>query len=228
MWLLLLACAPDPTPVDSVAPVDDTLRGPVAFALPLAEPERFDQVVGVDHDPVDREGLERLICFDYAERGFPWCYDGHRGSDYLLVDGWAAMDAGSTPVLAAADGVVTRVVDGNYDRCHGDLSSGAVSCDGNPVVANRVEVEHEGGHVSAYLHLAKDSVLVEVGQAVTCGEVLGLVGSSGNSSQPHLHFEVWSAEGEVVDPYAGPASQAETWWWAQGDLEGLPGAECAP
>ena len=228
MWMLLLACTAksvdsSPAPMDSEPEV---LRGPLAFALPLAEPERYEQLVGVDHDPVVREGVERLICTDYAERGFPWCYDEHEGSDYLLEDGWAVMDAGSTEVLAAADGVVVRVEDGNYDRCHGDLSSGAVSCDGHDMVANRVVLEHAGGHRSSYLHLAMDSVLVEVGEAVTCGQPLGRVGSSGNSSQPHLHFELTSAEGETVDPYAGPASQPETWWWVQGEEDGLPGTDC--
>lgn len=228
MLLLLMACTDPPldtkAPVDSKAPVP---RGALSLALPLAEPERFDQLVAVDHDPVVREGLEQLLCTDYAERGFPWCYDEHRGSDYLLVDGWASMDAGDTPaVLAAADGVVVRVEDGNYDRCHGDLATGAVDCDGHERRANRVEVEHAGGVVTSYLHLAQDSVTVEEGQAVSCGDVLGRVGSSGNSSQPHLHFELEDAEGRTIDPYAGPASQPETWWLDQGTLEGLPSGAC--
>lgn len=225
MLLLWLACAAPPTPpLDTGEAVP---RGALRFALPLAEPERFYQTVGVDHDPVAYDGgLEALICEDYLGRSFPWCYDGHDGSDYLLDGGFEAMDAGSPAVLAAAAGVVVSVADGNYDRCHGDMATGEVSCDGYPMVANHVILEHASGDRSLYWHLQRDSVAVVLGQEVACGAHLGLVGSSGNSSAPHLHFELQDATGTALDPYAGPRSQPETWWEEQGDPEGLPGAGC--
>lgn len=223
--LLLLACvATNP----SAQPAGDPgLR----FALPLADPAAFvTPVVGLDHDPTVYTGAERLICRNYDGRSFPYCYDEHGGSDFLLDGGFDAMDAGSQPVLAAAEGVVLEVVDGNYDRCHGDFASGGVTCDGNPIEANLVALEHDGGLdgpiQSSYLHLMSGSVAVAVGQAVACGEVLGLVGSSGNSSAPHLHFGVVDASGADVDPYAGPESQERTWWRDQGDLDGLPATGC--
>ncbi|MCB9760188.1 MAG: M23 family metallopeptidase [Alphaproteobacteria bacterium] len=228
IWLAL-ACKEPPDPVDSADSADtapEVLRGALSFALPLAEPEAFDQVVGVDHDPEVHEGIEELLCTDYAGRGFPWCYDEHDGSDYLLEGSWDRMDAGSVAVLAAASGEVVDLDDGNYDRCHGDLGTGGVSCDGHPRRANYVIIEHAGGVRSRYWHLKTDSVAVTIGQQVACGEVLGLVGSSGNSSQPHLHFEVEGADGVVIDPYAGPWSQPETWWAEQNDPEALPGTTC--
>lgn len=199
-------------------------RAELQFALPLAEPELVSATVGVDHDPEVHSGAERLICTAYDGRNFPACYDEHDGSDYLLDGGFDTMDAGSTSVIAAAEGVVVSVEDGHYDRCHGTLG-GDVDCDGHAGIANHVVLEHATGDLSRYWHLKKDSVAVEVGQQVACGEHLGLVGSSGNSSTPHLHFEVEHA-GRAVDPYAGDWSQPETWWIEQGDPEGLPAGGC--
>ena len=225
-------CADKP-PADSAPPggvetADDTLRGALQFALPLRERELFELVLGVDHDPEVHEGAEELICTNYAGQPWPWCYDEHDGSDYILEGSWEVMDAGSAHILAAADGVVVDTDDGHYDRCHGDPATLDVSCDGHPIEANYVVVEHEGGYLTRYWHMMKDSVAVEVGQSVRCGDVLGLVGSSGYSSMPHLHFEVQSASGEIIDPYAGPYSQPETWWVEQGDdYDDLPGGDCA-
>jgi murein DD-endopeptidase MepM/ murein hydrolase activator NlpD len=200
---------------------------PEVFALPLAEPQRFFQTTGVDHDPeVQPSGvLGNVVCTNYDGRTFPWCYDEHDGSDYLLEGGFDAMDAGSTPILAAADGVVARTEDGHYDRCH--ATSSGVSCDGNPMEPNLVVLDHPSGIRTRYLHMKSGSVAVEVGEEVTCGQVLGLVGSSGFSSMPHLHFEVTDLDGSHIDPYAGPFSQPESWWRDQGDdPEALPPSTC--
>jgi murein DD-endopeptidase MepM/ murein hydrolase activator NlpD len=60
-----------------------------------------------------------------------------------------------------------------------------------------LEVDHGRGIVTRYGHLSR--VLVHVGQAVTRGQLLANVGSSGISTGPHLHYEIRVA-GEVVDP----------------------------
>jgi hypothetical protein len=224
----LVACAQERVPVAMAPPeerVDETPRGALQFRLPLAQPELFEQTVGVDHDPVEySDGLESAQCVNYDGRGFPWCYDRHDGSDYLLDGGFDTMDAGSTDIVAAADGVVYETDDGNYDRCEATLEG--VDCDGYPMEANYVILQHEGGWFTLYWHMKTDSVAVEPGQEIRCGEVLGKVGSSGYSSMPHLHFELQDSTGLTIDPYAGPHSQPETWWAEQGDPEGLPGADC--
>jgi murein DD-endopeptidase MepM/ murein hydrolase activator NlpD len=66
-------------------------------------------------------------------------------------------------------------------------------------------------------------VAVQPGQQVERGAALGLVGSSGYSSGPHLHFELQDASGQAIDPYAGEYSQPETWWCDQGDPDDFPG-----
>jgi len=224
-WLmlgLLTGCVSDMEHRDPVV-ADE----PIRFGFPLPERELFYQTTGFDHDPeVQNPGLESGICTNYDGRTFPWCYDEHDGTDYLLRGDFDTMDAGSTQVVAAADGEVVSTADGHYDRCHiGENLE--VTCDGHDIVANHVILEHDDGTRTKYWHLAKDSVAVEVGEAVTCGTVLGLVGSSGNSSFPHLHFEVVAPDGESIDPYSGPESQDESWWEDQGPAEGFPGAGCA-
>ncbi len=199
---------------------------PVRFGFPLPERDLFYQTTGYDHDPeIQEPGMESGICTSYDGRAFPWCYDGHDGSDYLMEGGFDTMDAGSTEIVAAADGEVVSTADGNYDRCHvgGDLN---VTCDGYEITANHVIIEHYDGTRSLYWHMANGSVGVEVGDEVACGDFLGLVGSSGNSSLPHLHFEVQDVDENSFDPYAGDESQEESWWEDQGPAEGFPGAGC--
>lgn len=202
--------------------------GEILFSFPVDPRSAIDAVVGVDHDPeVQSSSLGSLLCTAYDGSAFPACYDEHDGSDFMLAGGFDAMDAGSAAVLAAADGVVVSTEDGHYDRCHADVSEeDGVSCDGHEGIANHVILEHEGGVRSLYWHLMQDSVIVEIGQELRCGERLGTIGSSGYSSAPHLHFEVQDASGQVVDPYAGEWSQPESWWGEQEAGDGLPAKTC--
>jgi len=210
---------------------DDTTEEPTPdgpsflLTLPVLQPDRIaTPVIGVDHDPDDYEGAYQLICADYDGRAFPHCYDGHDGSDFLLDGGFEAMDNnGSATVIAAAPGVVVDTEDGHYDHCHGELASLDVSCDGHEMIGNSVILEHDSGHRTLYWHFMKDSVEVAVGQEVEAGDPLGLMGSSGRSSQPHLHFELQEPDGDWVDPYAGELSQDYSWWCDQGHSDGVPG-----
>lgn len=209
-----------------VPPGPDDLPG---FAFPIDPDDRRmihpGIFFGVDHDPAEGEDV---VCLGYAGHGFPTCYDGHQGSDFVLRGGFDAMDDGSARVVAAAGGVVTEATDGNYDRCRGSLQNFDPDCDGHPRRSNTVEVEHAHGWHTRYLHLKRDSVAVRVGDVVECGQQLGLVGSSGRSFTPHLHFEVRRPAGEAVDPFAGEASGPQTLWVEQRADDALPGAACDP
>lgn len=226
--LAFLACDPaiEPEPSDT-GEIADVPRGALQLRVPQAEPERFTDVIGFDHDPEVYEGIEQLRCSNYLGNAFPHCYDEHHGTDLMLDGGFDAMDAGSATIVAAADGLVVYAEDGHYDRCHGSLETGATDCDGHDGVANAVILQHtdaDGGtwHTQ-YWHMKQDSVAVAEGDVVAVGDTLGLVGSSGNSTAPHLHFGLSDADEAEFDPYAGPYSQAETWWCAQNDEDELPG-----
>lgn len=204
--------------------------GPVRFRLPVPNTGGRllqDWVIGVDHDPIDY-GTQTTKCLSYAgEISFPYCYDQHSGTDFLLDGGFDAMDQEIAWVVAAADGTVVDAEDGHYDRCHADVNvSGGINCDGYEMRANHVIVEHRGGVRTWYWHLKQGTVAVAVGQQVVCGERLGLIGSSGRSAMPHLHFEVHGPDDEVIDPYAGPESQPESWWVQQEGPGGFPGELC--
>lgn len=58
------------------------------------------------------------------------------------------------------------------------------------ITGNHVIVQHDDGHVSLYAHLRRGSVQVAPGQRVAIGEVLGQVGNTGNTSEPHLHVQL--------------------------------------
>ena len=196
------------------------------FAFPVDPADRAlinsGLMFGVDHD--DAPG--RLACTAFDGDPFPACYGGHEGSDFVLLGGFRQMDEGSARAVAAAAGRVTRAEDGNYDRCHGSAAGQDVSCDGEPMRANQVEILHANGWRSRYLHFKKNTVAVQVGDEVGCGDFLAELGSSGNSTLPHLHFEVSDPQGQVVDPFA--VNPALSLWTDQRADDVRPGQACDP
>lgn len=156
-------------------------------------------------------------------------YNGHGGSDYAIRGGVDAIDRGYR-VRAAADGVVIDVEDGHPDRCRivglSDCESGA-SC--TFTTANFVAIRHEN-RTTRYVHLRRGSVRVGMGDRVRCGDILGEIGSSGCSTNAHLHFEVRprdDSRSSRYDPYRGTCSPRTTSLWIrQGGYRGYPGLEC--
>jgi hypothetical protein len=227
LTLLLTACAAEVTPTADTSdeirlPSFRPARGP-RLRFPIARRDRgniiAEVIFGMDHK--DR-GTHRTDCYNYAGLPFPQCYNGHDGHDYALKGGFPMMDLNAPTIVAAAPGRVVSVVDGNYDRCHVDKNF-EVTCDGFVKEANKVVIEHAGGWRTNYLHLKKNSIVVAEGDVVTCGQKLGEMGSSGNSSMPHLHFSLDDPNKRSVDPYAGIMSQPETFWVQQVTPDGLPG-----
>lgn len=102
----------------------------------------------------------------------PWMgYPGHTGIDLAKPQG--------TPVQAAAAGVVSKQF---YHVNYG----------------NMVDIAHGGGLSTRYAHMLAN-VAVKLGQSVKAGQVVGYEGSTGNSTGPHLHWEVLK-NGTPVDP----------------------------
>lgn len=113
-----------------------------------------------------------LIVVD--DHGKSFRSDGRRNEDYYAY---------GKEILAAADGKVVTVIDGVPDNEPGSM---------NPYFAlgNAVIVEHESKVYSVYAHLKPHSVRAKVGAKIRRGQVLGLCGNTGNSSEPHLHFQL--------------------------------------
>lgn len=86
-----------------------------------------------------------------------------------------------TKICAARDGVV---IGARKDSDKGGLKPGNLS-DGNYIT-----IQHTDGSVAYYWHLLKDGILVNIGDTITKGQVIGLSGNTGYSAFPHLHFEV--------------------------------------
>src|SRR5581483_2492507 len=88
---------------------------------------------------------------------------------------------------------------------------------GQNVPANYIVIDDGSGQQSLYWHLKKGSVAVAVGQTVRAGQQIGLTGSSGMSTGPHLHFESHFS-GSVYEPDAGPCRSGASNWVHQLDI----------
>ncbi len=175
----------------AVARMAGTLQAPLAGRV-------IDQLVRWQHDLRDRlRGLEAglvaladtsialpdltVLSTQPVERtessGFGWRDDPirhtrsfHAGTDFRSQPG--------TPVMAAGDGVVTF-------------------CGRMGGYGNVIDVDHGGGVVTRYAHLRR--IATTKAAAVSAGEVIGQVGSTGRTTGPHLHFEV-RIDGAPVSP----------------------------
>jgi murein DD-endopeptidase MepM/ murein hydrolase activator NlpD len=90
-------------------------------------------------------------------------------------------------LYAPCDGEVVLVVDGVKDNVPGTL---------NPVYipGNTVIIKATNGEYAFLAHFKQHTIIVKQGQKVKAGELLGLCGNSGNSSEPHLHFHLQNVE----------------------------------
>lgn len=115
------------------------------------------------------------VTTQYRASGASWSSGYHTGSDFQAASGTSVRSIGPGTVVSAG-------WSGSY--------------------GNEVVIQHSDGMYSQYAHLS--SLEVSAGQTVTGGQQLGLSGSTGNSTGPHLHFEVRTGPsyGSDVDPIA--------------------------
>lgn len=184
------------------------IAAPPSMMWPLAAPALTDAGYHgisnfVDHDP----GAGSVLDWNCGGRS----YDLASGYNHSGVDiftwpfPWLRMQSSQVWVVAGAGGTIVLKSDGNYDQ----------SCGFGGGNWNAVYVRHDDGSVAWYGHLKTGSLTFKtVGQSVSQGEYLGVVGSSGNSTSPHLHLEVYDSSGVLNDPFQGPcnALNADTWW----------------
>jgi len=129
-----------------------------------------------------------------------------------------------TDALAVANGVVTEVKDGIPENVPG-IDSRAVPITLETVGGNHVILDIGGGHFAFYAHLQPGSLRVKLGEKVRRGQVLGLVGNSGNSTEPHLHFHIENANsplGAEGLPYSLPSFEVvgHGWGWTPAAAQG--------
>lgn len=126
--------------------------------------------------------------FGYREEPYP---GEHGGIDIASGETW-----GKGNIIAAKDGTVIYPTEDDPINCP---SSSDVSdtCGGG--YGNYVMIDHGNGMVTLYGHMYENSITVKAGDTVKQGQVIGLMGSSGQSNGSHLHFEVRN-NGTRVDP----------------------------
>lgn len=111
-----------------------------------------------------------------------YAYDfrrGHRGTGEKLED----HDVFGEDVLAPGDGVVIQVINCAIDVLPGERDRGVG-------VGNMVIIDHQNGEYSLLCHFKHNSIRVTVGDHVKQGDLLGLCGNTGNTSEPHIHFHL--------------------------------------
>ena len=129
--------------------------------------------------------------------------------------------------IAAADGTVVKVIDGLPEQEPGELPQGISpeEADGNSVI-----LDLGGGNYALYAHFQPGSIRVKEGDRVRRGDVLALVGNSGNSLAPHLHFHVMDSPlplasnglPYVVDSFTVTGQTPGTDAFDEAEAEGTP------
>lgn len=156
--------------------------------------------VGPTPHTAHRWALPEEFAYDIAKLGAE--NSSHRGVGRRFADYYAY----GAPVMAAADGVVVAAVNDQSEDL-GMLRGPDESADAygarlqerqatllskgtRGIAGNYVVLDHGNGEFSLYAHLQPGSVRVKAGERVPVGTTLGKLGSSGNSTEPHLHFQV--------------------------------------
>jgi len=147
----------------------------------------------VDHKP--GPGVLDYTCGDATYDAAPGGM--HKGTDFAVRD-MAAVRQGIA-VVAAAPGVVLGLRDGVPDIVYSNQNGASVE---NKECGNGVRLAHKDALTTQYCHLRNGSVRVKAGERVERGQVLGLVGLSGMTEFPHLHFQV-AKDKKILDPFTG-------------------------
>jgi murein DD-endopeptidase MepM/ murein hydrolase activator NlpD len=109
----------------------------------------------------------------------------HRG-DPLKNENYYAY---GTPLMAVADGLIAATKDSIPQNVPG-AASRAVPITMTTVGGNYVAIDIGGGRYALYAHVQPGSLRVKVGDRVKRGQVIALLGNSGNSTEPHVHFQI--------------------------------------
>lgn len=192
---------------------ENTTKSASSYLWPIHGKEGIDdfKVYGIsnyiDHNP---SYPNQVLDYNNGFRTYD-TQDGynHKGTDiFSWPFPWYKMDNSEVEIRAIADGVIIGKDDGNQDR----------SCSFGNNNWNAVYVKNNDGSTAWYGHMKKNSLTSKaVGASVSAGEFLGIVGSSGISTGPHLHLEIYDAGNNLIDPWLGPTNPTTnvSWWASQ-------------
>ncbi len=177
----------------------DATTSKTAFRFPMRS-GTWLVAAGASFHTTHRWGVPEEFALDIIQLGPN--LRSHRGAGEAHADFFAY----NAEVVAAADGTVVQVITGGQeappmlprpgealDAYYGRVGAQqAVNmAAGLPgIVGEGVIIDHGNGEYSMYAHLVPGSATVRAGQAVKAGDTIGRLGSSGNSTEAHLHFQV--------------------------------------
>jgi Peptidase family M23 len=176
----------------NVAPIAVQTRKPVVISAPLAGPS------WVDADSCCELGAHRAAL--NPVNGKLWGAERF-AIDYLQLDPQGRLVTGDQTKLesypffgddihAVAAGTVVAAVDGLPEQIPGKNPTGLPL---DQYAGNHVVQDLGDGNYALYAHLKTGSVKVKPGDRLTDGQIIGLLGNSGNSNEPHLHFHVMNS-----------------------------------
>ena len=195
----------------SIGVIDESLnKGTSSFGWPIKAANHNNDfgVYGISNFvDLDPNYPNQLLDYNGGRRTYDLSNGyNHQGTDiFTWPFSWNKMDNDDVEIVAVDDGTIINKFDGNYDR----------NCDFSNGSWNAVYVRHTNGEVVWYGHMKKNSLTNKgVGQTVSKGEYLGVVGSSGSSTGPHLHIEIYDNNNNLIDPWFGSSNQTVTssWW----------------
>jgi len=179
------------TLTETVAPVTVQTRKPVVIAPPLVGPNWVDANSCCDMTP-HRIALNPLDGQLWAAERFAIDYVQLSGDMRLFSGDKARLESYpgfGADIHAVADGTVVGVLDGLPEQVAGQNPTG-LPLEQYP--GNHVVEDLGNGNYALYAHLETGSIKVKVGDRLSSGQVLALLGNSGNTDGPHLHFQVMS------------------------------------
>ena len=187
--------APTVTVGPEAAVIGPPLRGANWFAAngPHNETGHRRSMIPLD----GRVWIAQRFAIDWVQVQDGSTFSGEQGDN-------ASYHAWGDEALAVADGIIASIKDGIPENVPG-VDSRAVPITLETVGGNFVIIDIGSGQYAFYAHLQPGSLRVAVGDRVRRGDVVGLVGNSGNSTEPHLHFHISDGNSPLASeglPYA--------------------------
>jgi Peptidase family M23 len=179
------------TMTETVAPVTVQTRKPAVIAPPLVGPNWVDANSCCDMTP-HRMALNPLNGQLWAAERFAIDYVQLR-PDLRLLSGDKSKPESypgfGADIHAVADGTVVGVLEGLPEQVPGQDPTGLPL---EQYAGNHIVQDLGDGNYALYAHLKTGSIKVKVGDRLSSGQVIALLGNTGNSDGPHLHFHVMS------------------------------------